>query len=81
MGDREWEKKTPACASFDTFAAELHKVFGQGAHSTDAGGLLRLHQEDQSIANYAIDFHTKACRSSWNEGALRDASLHASQTT
>lgn len=75
-GTAEWEKKTPACASFQSFSTELRKVFGQGALSTDAGGLLSLHQGRQSVADFAIDFRTKARQSCWNEGALRDAFLH-----
>lgn len=51
-------------------------VFGHGAHSTDAGGLLSLRQGNQSVFDFSIDFRTKACLSGWNEGALRDAFLH-----
>lgn len=28
-GTAEWERRTPACSSFQTFAAELRKVFGE----------------------------------------------------
>lgn len=32
-GTAEWEKRTPACASFGAFASELCKVFGLGANT------------------------------------------------
>lgn len=73
-GTAEWEKRTSACASFEAFLTELCKVFGQGAHFTDAGGLLSLYQVGRSV--FLIRFCTKASQSSWNEGALRDAFLH-----
>jgi len=35
-----------------------------------------MHQGDQTVADFSIDFHTKACQSDWNSLALRDAFLH-----
>lgn len=75
-GTAEWDRQTSACTSFESFAAELRKVFGQGVHSTDAGGLLSLCQRGQSVFDFSIYFHTKARVSGWNESALRDAFLH-----
>lgn len=44
-GTAEWERHTPACASFSAFAAELRMVFGPVYRGPDAaGGLLGLRQ-------------------------------------
>ena len=75
-GTAEWERRTPACASFQAFATELRKVFGtifQGPDSS--GGLLNLHQGGRSVADYSIDFRTRACQSNWNVEAQCDAYL------
>lgn len=61
-GTVEWERKIPACASFELFSAEIRKVLSQGARSTDAGGLLRLHHREQLVADFAIDFRTRHAR-------------------
>lgn len=37
-----------------------------------AGGLLGLSQGGQTVADYAIDFHTWACQSDWNVVAQCD---------
>lgn len=75
-GTAEWDKRTPAYASFGAFAAELHKVFRHGAHSPDAGGPLSLRQGNQSVFDFSIDFRTKVRLSGWNECALCDAFLN-----
>lgn len=75
-GTAEWERRTPACSSFQAFAAELRKVFGVAFRGPDAaGGLLGLRQEGRTVADYAIDFRTQARQSDWNEAALCDAYL------
>lgn len=44
-GTAEWERKTPACASFQAFAAELRRVFGESSKGPySMGGLLKLRQ-------------------------------------
>uniref|UniRef100_A0AAQ4Q1R1 Retrotransposon gag domain-containing protein n=1 Tax=Gasterosteus aculeatus aculeatus TaxID=481459 RepID=A0AAQ4Q1R1_GASAC len=75
-GTAEWERQTPACRSFQSFAAEVRKVFGPPALGPDAaGGLLNLHQGDRAVADYAIDFRTRARQSRWNTEAQCDAYL------
>ena len=75
-GTAEWERQTPACASFAAFSAELRQVFGEVAQGPDStGGLLRLRQGDRTVSDYAIDFRTQARKSAWNSAALCDAFL------
>ena len=76
-GTAEWERRTPACASFQAFSEELRKVFGLGTSGSDAArDLLSLCQGNQSVADFSIDFRTRARQSDWNAAALRDAFLH-----
>ena len=76
LGTAEWERRTPACGSFQAFSEELRKVFGLGASGSDAArDLLSLRQGNQSVADFSIDFWTRARRSDWNSAALRDAFL------
>ena len=77
-GTAEWEKQTPACATFQAFSKELRKVFGMGASVSDAArDLLSLRQGNQTVADFSIDFRTRARQSNWNESALRDSFLHS----
>ena len=75
-GTAEWERRTPACSSFQAFAAELRKVFGEVSRGPDAsGGLLGLNQGSRSVADYSIHFRTRASSSEWNQAAQCDAFL------
>ena len=75
-GTAEWERRTPACSSFQAFAAELCKVFGEASRGPDAsGGLLGLNQGSRSVADYSIHFRTQASSSEWNQAAQCDAFL------
>ncbi len=75
-GTAKWERRTPACASFQAFTAKLCKVFGVASHAPDStGGLLNLHQGGRSVADYSIDFRTRARQSNWNVEAQCDAYL------
>lgn len=76
-GTAEWESQSPACSSFQLFAEELRKVFGLvAARSETARGLMGMRQGDRTVADYSIDFRTKARQSRWNSEALVDAFLH-----
>lgn len=76
-GTAEWERRSPACTSFELFAAELRKVFGfENCGSESARGLMGLKQGERTVADYSIDFRTRASHSSWNSSALSDAFLH-----
>ena len=75
-GTAEWERRTPACSTFQAFAAELRKVFGEASRGPDAsGGLLGLKQGSRSVADYSIHFRTQASSSEWNQAAQCDAFL------
>ncbi|TWW77664.1 hypothetical protein D4764_12G0010540 [Takifugu flavidus] len=66
-----WERGTPACSSFQTFSAELRKVFGPVSLGPEATGeLLNVKQGSRPVADYAIDFRTWARLSDWNQGVL-----------
>ena len=76
-GTAEWERQSPACASFDLFATELRKVFGLETCGPEAiGGLIGLKQGEKTVSDYSIDFRTRASRSKWNNSALCDAFLN-----
>ncbi|KAF7644122.1 hypothetical protein LDENG_00227410 [Lucifuga dentata] len=76
-GTAKWDRQTSTCSSFQAFAAELRKVFGMEVSSYDsAQGLLKMHQGNQTVADFAIDFRIKARRSEWNMAALCDAFLN-----
>ncbi len=76
-GTAEWERGTPACTSFQAFAEELRKVFGPVSLGPDVtGGLMSLRQGDRTVADYAIDFRTRARLSDWNAAAQCDAFLN-----
>ncbi|TWW57322.1 Retrotransposon-derived protein PEG10 [Takifugu flavidus] len=69
-GTAEWERGTPACSSFQAFSAELRKVFGPVSLGPDATGrLMSVKQGSRPIADYAIDFRTRARLSDWNPAA------------
>ncbi|KAK0154276.1 Retrotransposon-derived protein PEG10 [Merluccius polli] len=75
-GTAEWERRTPACSSFQAFASELQKVFGVPSRGPDLhGSLIGLRQGGQTVADYSIDFRTRVHRSEWNAAAQCDAFL------
>ncbi|KAK9513191.1 hypothetical protein VZT92_026747 [Zoarces viviparus] len=75
-GTAEWDRRTPACVSFQSFSAELRKVFGAVSGGPDVtGGLMRLQQGHRSVTDYAIEFRTQARLSSWGMDAQCDAYL------
>lgn len=73
----EWERRLSACASFDQFAVELCKVFRfESCDAVACGGLIGLRLGVCMVADYSIDFRTRASQSSWNSSALHDAFHH-----
>lgn len=65
-GTTEWERYTPACATFQSFASEVRKVFSLSSTDADiAWGLMQMCQNNQT-----------ARQNDWKESALRDAFLH-----
>ncbi|KAF7642719.1 hypothetical protein LDENG_00252480 [Lucifuga dentata] len=64
-GTAEWDRHTSTCSSFLDFAAELCKVFDMGISNYDSAlELLKMHQGDQTVTDYAIDFRIRARQSS-----------------
>ena len=62
-GTAEWERRTPACLSFQAFASELQKVFGVPLWGPDLhGSLIGLRQGGTTVADYSIDFCTRVHR-------------------
>lgn len=77
-GTAEYDRQTPACATFDRFAEEMLKVFDLGSSTAEASqALMSIRQGRRTVADYSIDFRTLASRSSWNMEALVDAFLHS----
>lgn len=75
-GTAEWEQQTPACVSFQAFADELRKVFGETSSGPDAeGGLLGFWQGAHTVSDYSIAFQIWALQSQWNDAAQTDAHL------
>lgn len=57
----------PACSSFDAFSKELRRAFGLGRGGPDAScPLMGMRQGNWSVADFAIDFCTRAHKSSWD---------------
>lgn len=77
-GAAEFDRQTPACASFNAFAEEMEKVFDLGSSSAEASQeLMSIRQGNRTVADYSIDFRTLARRSTWNMAAQTDAFLHS----
>lgn len=77
-GAAEFERQTPACATFNLFAEEMLKVFDLGSTTAEASQtLMSIRQGRRTVADYSIDFRTVASRSAWNMEALVDAFLHS----
>lgn len=77
-GTAEFERQTPACATFNLFAEEMLKVFDLESTTAEASRtLMSIRQGRKTVADYSIDFRTVASRSSWNVEALVDAFLHS----
>ena len=77
-GTAEFDRQTPACASFAAFEEEMLKVFDLGSSTSEANGsLMTIRQGRRTVADYSIDFRTLARRSSWNMAAQVDAFLHS----
>lgn len=77
-GTAEFDRQTPACASFDAFVEEMLMVFDLGSSTAEASReLMTIRQGNRTVADYSIDFRTLARRSSWNGAALVDAFLHS----
>ena len=76
-GTAEWERQAPACASFQAFASELRMVFGGGRRNANAAqNLLNMRQGNRSVADYAIDFRTRASQCDWHSSGLCDVFVH-----
>ncbi|KAM9412399.1 uncharacterized protein ACWYII_026600 [Salvelinus alpinus] len=66
-----WDAQSPCCASYSTFAEEFKRVFqGPTSGPDSAKQLLTLRQGRRSVTDYAIQFHTVAAASGWNDEAL-----------
>ncbi|KAI3353832.1 hypothetical protein L3Q82_005047 [Scortum barcoo] len=68
-GTAEWEQRTPTCASFQAFAAELRKVSGEQRLGPGAtGGLLNISQGNRMVQDYTpLTSAPKPGLSDWNE--------------
>lgn len=77
-GTAEFERQTPACATFNLFSEEMLKVFDLGSTTAEASQtLMSIRQGRRTVADYSIDFRTVASRSSWNMEALVEVFLHS----
>ena len=75
-GPAEWERRTPACSSFQVFTSELQRVFAVPSRGLDHhDSLFGLRQGGRTVADYSIDFRTRVHRSGWNTVAQCDAFL------
>ena len=75
-GTAEWQRGTPVCRSFRSFAEELRRIFGTGPLGAEAGReLLALSQGSRSVSDYAIEFRGRTPMCDWKPAALRDVFL------
>jgi hypothetical protein len=76
-GTAVWENQHPCCASFQTLAAEMRKVFDRAVSGREAARrLAELKQGERSVSEYSIEFRTLAAECGWNEEAQWDMFLH-----
>jgi hypothetical protein len=76
-GTAVWENQDPCCASFQTLAAEMRRVFDRAVAGREAARMLaELKQEERSVSDYSIRFRTLAAECQWNEEAQWDMFLH-----
>uniref|UniRef100_A0A3P9HNI4 Retrotransposon gag domain-containing protein n=1 Tax=Oryzias latipes TaxID=8090 RepID=A0A3P9HNI4_ORYLA len=69
----EWSRGSEICSSYQSFSAELSRVFDPVKPRQDAAHQLsRLRQGKDSVNDYAIRFRTLAADSQWNNYALFD---------
>ena len=72
-----WENQDPCCASFQTLAAEMRRVFDRAVAGREAARILAdLKQGGRSVSDYSIEFRTLAAECQWNEEAQWDMFLH-----
>lgn len=73
-GTAEWQRDSPCCYVFQTFARELCRVFDPVLPEREAARrLFAITQGKRRVPEYIIDFHSVASGSHWNEEALTDA--------
>ncbi|KAI3352501.1 hypothetical protein L3Q82_005453 [Scortum barcoo] len=67
-----WQANSPVLQSFDSFIAEMKKVFDHPVQGQEAvKRLLDLRQGSQSVAAYSVDFSILAAASGWDSLALK----------
>ncbi|KAI3360881.1 hypothetical protein L3Q82_012889, partial [Scortum barcoo] len=67
-----WQANSPVLQSFDSFIAEMKKVFDHPVQGQEAvKRLLDLRQGSQSVAAYSVDFRILAAASGWDSLALK----------
>ena len=72
----EWSRSSAVCGSIAAFQAALTKTFDPvSSHREKAQELSTLKQGKDSVCDYAIQFHTLAAESGWNNIALYDVFL------
>ncbi len=66
-----WEAQASCGGHYELFKGEMIKVFDRSVYGHEASRLLAvLHQEERSVADFAIEFRTLATTCEWNEPAL-----------
>uniref|UniRef100_A0A9J8A063 Retrotransposon gag domain-containing protein n=1 Tax=Cyprinus carpio carpio TaxID=630221 RepID=A0A9J8A063_CYPCA len=76
-GTAVWENQDPCCASFQTLAAEMRRVFDRAVAGREAARTLAdLKQGGRSVSDYSIEFRTLAAECQGNEEAQWDMFLH-----
>ncbi|KAF7643372.1 hypothetical protein LDENG_00240450 [Lucifuga dentata] len=71
---REWNRNIPICQSHAQFKEKLVKIFGYSLPGREvARGLMFIKQGSKRVSEYAVEFHTLAADSVWNDSALFDS--------
>lgn len=69
-----WEKGNKPTASYECFGKLFHRVFNHSSEGVEISNkLLTIKERKRWVGEYALEFHSLAAGSGWNEPALKAA--------
>ncbi|KAJ8282443.1 hypothetical protein COCON_G00049620 [Conger conger] len=77
-GTAAWEAGLPCVQTSGLFMEEMKRMFDRSRHGREAAReILRMHQGERSVSDFAIDFQTLATSCGWASQALYDTFLNS----